>query len=84
MKKIISILLAVMILTSMATVAMAAKEKKQAEAAFTGKLTVSGPKLAVKPGGRVKLKAVVSKANQSYSIAWQQYDEIHEKWVIIS
>ena len=52
MKKIISILLAVMILTSMATVAMAAKEKKQTEAAFTGKLTVSGPKLAVKPGDR--------------------------------
>ena len=83
MKKIISILLAVMILTSMATVAMAAKEKKQAEAAFTGKLSISGPTLEVKPGERVKLQAAVRKANQSYSITWQQYDEIWKKWVNI-
>ena len=72
-----------MILTSMATVAMAAKEKKQAEAAFTGKLSISGPTLAVKPGERVKLQAAVRKANQSYSITWQQYDVIRKKWVNI-
>ena len=62
MKKIISILLAVMILTSMTTVAMAAKQKKTA--AFTGTLSVTGPTSTLKPGTNTALKAKVKKANQ--------------------
>ena len=63
MKKIISILLAVMILTSMTTVALAAKEQKT-KATFTGKLSVSGPSAKLKPGANITLKAKVKKANQ--------------------
>ena len=79
MKKIISILLAVMILTSMTTVAMAAK-KQTKSAAFTGELLVEGPKAKMKPGAMIELKAKVKNANLSYSVKWQLYNAEEEKW----
>ena len=80
MKKIISILLAVMILTSMTTVALAAKEQKT-KATFTGKLSISGPSAPLQPGTNTKLKATVKKANLKYAIAWQRYDTAKKQWI---
>ena len=76
MKKLISILLAIVLLTSVMTVGVAEK-KKTTE--FTGKLSVKAATL-VKPGSVVKLQARVKKANLAYTINWEQYIPDKDEW----
>ena len=72
MKKIMSMLLAVIMLFCGLQIA-AAEEGQAAEesVAFTGTLSVSGRKTA-EVGETVDVKAVVSNANMGYSICWEE------------
>jgi len=75
MKKLISIILAVMMLTGMAAIASAEKGK----ASFTGSMSVADPADAV-PGEQVVLRAGIEDANLDYTVTWQIYVGGEEEW----
>ena len=76
MKKLISVLLAIVLLTSVMTVGVAEKKKTSD---FTGKLSVKAATL-VKPGSVVKIQAKVKKANLAYTINWERYLPEKDEW----
>ena len=75
MKKLISIILAVMMLTGMGAIASAEKGK----ASFTGSMSVADPADAV-PGEQVVLRASIEDANLDYTVTWQIYVGGEEEW----
>ncbi len=77
MKKLISIILAIMMLAGITTVSIAEEE---AQAAFTGSMILSGTTEAA-PGEQVLLRAIVADANLAYTVTWQTYNAGEEKWV---